>query len=211
VSGGTQDRLDLVLECSYDTPKPSDSVLFNIAYANCFDEKKTGRYAPYLHDDDTAANYGEGQIDWRGPGFNQNLRDQFAARKKQGFHYIELDNCDAYPLQVVLSAYSLALSEFGLLVIAKNPGLLPHPEMIVRHPAVTGIIVEKFAGTPASMDAVRMLAGKPNLWTQFVFFGRGWTRARTIAQQAKKFKNVGVTYSALGEYESSRDVQVPLL
>jgi hypothetical protein len=80
----------------------------SIGYCNLFDEHNTGRYGPYLHKSDTAAQYNEGQIDPRGPGWDKNLRNQFDRRRKQGFAYIELDNTDAYAVHDVLGAIELA-------------------------------------------------------------------------------------------------------
>ena len=79
-----------------------------IAYCNLFDEENTGKYGPYLHTSDTAEQYGEGQIDPKGPGWEKNLRQQFQRRKRQGFSYIELDNPDAYSVEDVLGAIDLA-------------------------------------------------------------------------------------------------------
>ncbi len=98
---------------------------------------------------DTAAQYNEGQIDPRGPGWEKNLREQFERRKKQGFEYVELDNPDAYTIKDVIGAIELAAS-YGLKVIAKNPGLMGSgATAYVAHPNVYGIIVEKGAGSAA--------------------------------------------------------------
>ena len=115
-------RDDEVTEVSYSTTQPARRGI-SIAYCNLFDEHNTGRYGPYLHTSDTAAEYNEGQIDPRGPGWEKNLREQFERRKKQGFEYIELDNPDAYSIKDVIGAIDLAAS-YGLKVIAKNPGLM---------------------------------------------------------------------------------------
>src|SRR5262249_42738534 len=159
---------------SYDTTRPAQRGI-SIAYGNLFDEHNTGRYGPYLHTSDTAAQYNEGQIDPRGPGWEKNLREQFTRRKKQGFEYIELDNADAYAISDVTGAIELAASH-GLKVIAKNPGLLKgilsqdgreRPDVLsqdgrkrpdvayVAHPNIHGVIVEKDAGRPADMEALR--------------------------------------------------------
>src|SRR3981081_890208 len=80
--------------------------------------RERAEYAPYLKTSDTAEDYGEGQIDPRGPGWRRNLTEQFERRKKQGFEYVELDNPDAYAVADVVSAVDLAASH-GLKVIAK--------------------------------------------------------------------------------------------
>ena len=103
----------------------------SIAYCNLFDEHNTGHYGPYLHSSDTAAEYNEGQIDPRGPGWEKNLREQFERRRNQGFEYIELDNPDAYSIKDVIGAIDLAAS-YGLKVIAKNPGLMEGGPTLIR-------------------------------------------------------------------------------
>ena len=160
---------EAVTEVGYDAPKPPTGTC--IAYCNLFDEKNTGRYRPYLHSSDTAAQYREGQIDPRGPGWDRNLREQFERRRRQGFRYVELDNPDAYRVRDVLRAVDLAAS-YGFEVIAKNPLLLDDdPLAYVAHRAVVGVIVEQGAGSPQEMDALRRRAGKPDLPVWFVAFG----------------------------------------
>jgi hypothetical protein len=195
-----------VTEVSYSAGPVKHGI--SIAYCNLFDERNTGRYKPYLHTSDTAAQYHEGQIDPRGPGWEKNLREQFERRKKQGFEYIELDNPDAYTAKDVIGAIDLAAT-YGLKVIAKNPGLVPGATSYVAHPNVYGIIVEKGAGGAADMDALRRKAGKPNLPVWFVAFGggRGW--AGSVASSAKHYRNMGVTYSSAGEYGNALDVLQP--
>jgi hypothetical protein len=83
-----------VTAVSYSTTQPVRRGI-SIAYCNLFDERNTGHYGPYLHTSDTAAQYDEGQIDPRGPGWEKNLREQFERRRKQGFEYVELDSSDA--------------------------------------------------------------------------------------------------------------------
>src|SRR5437588_12318894 len=86
-----------IIEVGYDwtTPLPAG---ISIAYCNLFNEKyseqsrkERDEYGPYLKSSDTAQDYGEGQIDPRGPGWRRTLIEQFEARRKQGFEYIELD------------------------------------------------------------------------------------------------------------------------
>jgi hypothetical protein len=180
----------------------------SIAYGNLFDERNTGRYGPYLHTSDTAKQYNEGQIDPRGPGWEKNLREQFERRKKQGFEYIELDNPDAYSGKDVIGAIDLAAS-YGLKVIAKNPLLVNGAVPYMAHPNVYGAIVEKGAGNPKEMDALRKKAGKPNMPVWFVAFGSGRSWAGSIADAAKRYPHMGVTYSSAGEYGNAIDVVVP--
>ena len=163
-------RDDEVTEVSYGTTEPARHGI-SIAYCNLFDEHNTGRYGPYLHTSDTAAEYNEGQMDPRGPGWEKNLRQQFERRKKQGFEYIELDNPDAYSIKDVIGAIDLAAS-YGIKVIAKNPNLMEgDAAAYVAHPNVHGIIVERDAGGAGDMDTLRRKAGKPTLPVWFVAFG----------------------------------------
>jgi hypothetical protein len=113
-----------IVEVGYDLSKPLP-VGITIAYCNLFNEKyseqskqQRAEYGPYLKSSDTAAEYGEGQIDPRGPGWRRNLTEQFGRRKRQGFEYIELDNSDAYSVADVVGAVDLA-ANYGLKVIAK--------------------------------------------------------------------------------------------
>ena len=66
----------------------------------------------------------------------------------------------------------------------------------VAHRNVVGIIVEKDAGTPQEMDALRTKAGKPTLPVWFVAFGDGRNWAGDIATTAADHRNMGVTYSS---------------
>lgn len=180
-------------------------------YCNLFDEQNTGRYGPYLRDSDTAKEYDEGQIDPRGPGWNKNLTEQFWKRRHQGFNYIELDNPDAYSFIPVESVINIA-ADYGLKVIAKNPGLFEREydqRAFVRHPNIYGIICEKGAGSARSMDDLRRNAGKTELPVWFVAFGDGRIWANKVAKTAKNYHNMGVTYSAHGEYTDSIDILKP--
>jgi hypothetical protein len=197
-----------VTAVSYDTTQPVGRGI-SIAYCNLFDENNTGRYGPYLHTSDTAAQYDEGQIDPRGPGWEKNLREQFERRSKQGFEYIELDNSDAYSIKDVIGAIDLAAA-YGLKVIAKNPLLLEGgARSYVAHPNVYGIIVERGAGDPGELDTLRRDAGKPTLPTWFVAFGAGRAWADSVAEAAKHYRNMGVTYSSAGEYGNAIDILPP--
>ena len=201
---------DVVTEVSYDTAEPARHGI-SIAYCNLFDEHNTGHYGPYLHSSDTAAEYNEGQIDPRGPGWEKNLREQFERRRSHGFEYVELDNPDAYSIKDVIGAIDLAAS-YGLKVIAKNPGLMEGADAArayVAHPNVYGIIVERDAGGAGDMEALRRKAGKPALPVWFVAFGSGRAWATDIANAAKHHRNMGVTYSSAGEYGNVIDILPP--
>ena len=213
---GTDDHSDgndgEVTEVSYNsTAKPRRGIA--IKYINLFDENNTGAYGPYLTSSDTAAQYNEGQIDPRGAGWLKNLREQFERAKAQGFEYVELDNPDAYSVREVVAAVDEA-ARYGLKVIAKNPMLMEgDPLPYVAHPNIYGIIVEKGAGAPREMDAMRRAAGKPRLPVWFVFFGKdGETPARRVAAQIETagYPNMSVTYDAARE-EYGGDIEDILL
>jgi hypothetical protein len=202
-------RDDDVTVVSYNATEPVKRGI-SIAYCNLFDENNTGRFGPYLHTSDTASQYNEGQIDPRGPGWEKNLREQFERRRKQGFEYIELDNPDAYSLKDVIGAIELAAT-YGLKVIAKNPMLLERAATsYVAHPNVYGIIVERGAGNPDDMDALRRKADKPTLPVWFVAFGSGRAWAGSVANAAKRYRSMGVTYSSAGEYGNAIDILPPV-
>ncbi|HEY2185865.1 MAG TPA: hypothetical protein VGH39_12780 [Xanthobacteraceae bacterium] len=208
---------DEVVEVGYDWEQPLPDCV-SVAYCNLFNEKyseqsksERAQYAPYLKSSDTAAHYGEGQIDPRGEGWKRNLTEQFARRREQGFEYIELDNPDAYSVADVVGAVDLAAS-YGLKVIAKNPGLMEGETLpYVAHRNVHGIIVEKGAGDAHEMDALRRRAGKPDLPVWFVFFDKrkgadaGQKAAQQSAALARQYSGMHVSYSPGGEYTHSVD------
>ncbi len=194
-----------IIEVSYDVGVPPQHGLA-IKYGNLFDEKNSGKYGPYLKRGDTASQYNEGQIDPRGAGWIKNLQDQIDRARAGGFTCIEWDNADAYSVPQVTMAVEMA-SEHSLLVAAKNPLIMrSDPLYYVAHPAVVGVVVERGAGDPYRMDALRLQAGKPDLPVWFVFFGGGKISAHATAIDARNYKNMWVTYSRKGEYQSSEDV-----
>jgi hypothetical protein len=198
---------DEVTMVSYSTNSPVKRGI-SIAYCNLFDEHNSGRYGPYLHNSDTAKQYNEGQVDPKGPGWEKNLREQYERRSKAGFEYVELDNPDAYKIKDVIGAIELAAT-YNLKVIAKNPGITDDPVSYVSHPNVYGIIVEKGAGGAADMERLRKKAGKPDLPVWFVAFGSGRGWAGSVANSAKSYRNMGVTYSSAGEYGNAIDILQP--
>ena len=109
----------------------------------------------------------------------------------------------------MLGAIDLAAA-YGLKVIAKNPGLMEgDATSYVAHPNVFGIIVERGAGNPGDMDALRRKAGKPTLPVWFVSHGSGRGWASGVANAAKNYHNMGVTYSSAGEYGNAIDILPP--
>ena len=184
----------------YITEVSYDSTHGDIGYCNLFDEKNSGKYGPYKHDSDTAANYGEGEIDPFGAGWLKNLSQQFDRRRSQGFKYIELDNPDAYPIFSIIESINLA-STYGLSVIAKNPGLLEsEADQMEYVKRCVGIIVEKDGGTPEDMDSIRSV-DQP-VW--FVSFGSGlnWIKNLSI----DNYDNMYKSYSRHGEYTSYEEI-----
>jgi len=204
-SGPGQDGAVTVVP--YDCPQCRLGI--SVAYCNLFDENGEGEYGPYLHTSDTAEEYGEGQIDPKGPGWNKNLTRQFEFCKANKFQYIELDNADAYDIKDVIGAIELA-AKYGLKVIAKNPGAMDNGSVqYIAHPNVYGVIVEKDCGTVAHMADLRKRADKPDLPIWFVYFGETRSAAKYTAQFAALHRNMGATWSRKGEYESSEDILKP--
>jgi hypothetical protein len=208
-----------VTECNYDiTAAPRFGQ--GIKYGNLFYEKyrkasaaERERYAPYLHTSDTAEEYHEGQIDPKGLGWYRNLDDQFDRAKSQQFHYIELDNPDAYHVEDVLRAVDRAWAA-GLYVIAKNPILVEGNNTdYLKHPAVVGCVVEQNCGTCNGMDVLRRAAYKPLLPVWFVSFGGPtslqWARKRAAVIKANEFSNMSVSWCSVGEYENVIDIYTP--
>ena len=198
-------HVDEVTEVGYDAAvMPPRGIA--VKYCNLFDEKDSGRFGPYLHTSDTASEYHEGQIDPAGAGWKENLTQQFERAKAQGFKYVELDNPDAYSVADVVGAVDYA-ARCGFKVIAKNPLIMEGDSTpYVAHPAVVGAVVERGCGNPADMDALRKKAGKPMLPVWFVAFGFGRAWAGNTARHAKPFAEMRVTYSKIGEYDSSEDI-----
>lgn len=203
------------VELSYDAERPPPLGI-GVKYGNLFNEKyseqtpaEKARYAPYLEQGDTAEEYGEGQIDPAGQGWNRNLDEQFERAKRQGFTVIELDNPDSYAMSDVIAAVDRAHAA-GLQVLAKNPSICKgNQQEYVAHPAVVGVVVEKNCGVPFTMDDLRQQAGKPDLPVWFVAFSGGRSWAERTAVQAENYHNMGVTYSEHGEYRDSTDILVP--
>jgi|SRR5262245_17949898 len=194
-------------------------------YINAFDETEyydassnTGFYSPYRKPTPTAKEYGEGVPDQDGDGYRRNIVNQLDLRRTQAITLCEIDNPDAYPIEAVLAAIGLA-QERSIGVLAKNPGLgniwQDDFVAVVQHPNVVGIIVERGAGTAASMHSLRSRAGKPSLPVRFVAYddgggGEAWANAIAAEITSIGYADMGVTYSpSLREYASSVDVLRP--
>jgi lysozyme family protein len=205
---------DVITEVGYDAPRPKPPGPA-VRYGNLYDQTGTGAYGPYLAGTETADQYDERVVDPKGAGWVKLLSDQCVAARANGFDTIEWDNPDGYGQNDVLNAVQYAASH-GLKVLAKNPLICDwDPVPYVKHPAVTGVIVEKDDdATPAVYDDLRRAAGKPNLPIYFVAFknkredGTAW--ANTTAKAAVNYLNMWVTMSPDGEYTSSIDVAPPL-
>jgi hypothetical protein len=210
-----------IIEVGYDVTKPPPKGLA-IAYCNAFNEKyaeqtaeQRAYYGPYLHSSDTAQQYDEGQIDPNGPGWFRNYHDQFQRRKDQGFHYIEIDNMDAYDLVDILDSIKTA-TNYGLDTIAKNALLVNGDAaryLVNAH--VAGCIVEIDDDTPAAempklYDNLRKDAGKPTLPIWFVSNqDRAWAIRVSRAIMAVPLAGMGVTLSLRGEYTDYQDILRP--
>jgi hypothetical protein len=185
----------------------------SVAYCNLrCEDGEPDEFGPYLPHDDIFAQYKEGRPDPQGQGFQRNIVEQLDRCRQLGHTLVEEDNPDSYELPAVMLGIDLA-QQRGLGVVAKNPGLMKDgAPTYVAHPNVFGIIVEKDCGTPAQMDDLRRNAGKPDLPVWFVSFGDNRSSARRLAKAITSagFVNMGVTYSAQGEYESSEDILLPL-
>jgi lysozyme family protein len=202
---------DAVTVIGYEATVPPAN---GVKYVNLRDEFDTGKFGPYLPADDIADQYNEPAPDPAGKGFWDNVRQQLDRAKAQGFASVELDNLDL----PIVSAASVALLCFnevqsrGLTVWAKNPAIVSgNREAILAHSAVVGVIVERDCGTPATYDAMRKAAGKPDLPIRFVAYGGGkqWAQQTAGTIQAADYSNMGVTYSSEGEYGNAEDVLLP--
>lgn len=193
---------EYVTEVGYDV---TDKAKGTIAYCNFYDEKNSGKYGPYLSPTDTAGQYGESVPDPAGPGFMQNLADQFETRRRQGFDYVEIDNPDGYAVDHVLRGVALAAT-YSLAVVAKNPLLFDSADAVRYVAECCGVIVERNCGDSEKMDRLRRAAGKPSLPVWFVSFGSiHWIR--NIAAKAWQFDGMFCSHSPGGEYTTS--VKVP--
>jgi hypothetical protein len=201
---GTDDSITVI---GYDATTPPKN---GVKYCNLLDEKNTGKYGPHIHSE-TGEEYNEPAPDPERKGFWDNVREQIARAKAQGFVCIYWDNCDTYTASVVLLVYNETASH-GLTIWAKNPALVDgNREAILAHSAVVGVIVEKDCGSPSTYDAMRKAVGKPDLPIRFVSYGNGknWAQQTAGTIQAGAYSNMGVTYSSEGEYGSSEDILLP--
>lgn len=213
-------QANCIVEVGYDqTELPKHGLEF-WKYGNLFNEKFSKQtalarayFGPYLHDSDTADQYNEGQINPNGKGWHRNLDMQIDKAKRDGFKYIELDNPDAYHAQDVVAAIDYVATA-GLLVIAKNPHLVEGDNLrYLAHPAVVACVVEKGAGTTDGMEAMRRNARKALLPIFFVSHvrdrGLQWVEDRAKIIEAKRYLNMGASYSPIGEYCTSVDYATP--
>lgn len=196
-----------VVPWDYDLPLPPGT----IKYCNLFNEnydkqsaEERAKYGPYLTATDVAEKYGEGVIDPDGPGWNLNLKEQFERARKQSAWAVELDNADAHELRHVMRAIAAA-EGFGLRVAIKNPGLKyggQDATQAVAHPAVVRMIVEKGAGSPGEMVALRQRAGKRDLPVCFVAFGSGRAWGNAVAAEINSAPSVYANMSATFDFHN---------
>jgi peptidoglycan hydrolase-like protein with peptidoglycan-binding domain len=215
--GADEDRIksdsSRLIEGPYDAPPLNNGQ--DIAYCNLFHENRDEEgpiYAPYLADDDTSSEYGEGRINPLGKGWRKNLDRQYELRRSQGHTCIELDNPDSYDA-FYFNHVMKELDICGFDVVAKNPVILDHDHALayVSHPKVIGMIIEKNDLSPQRnvryANELRISANKPTLPIWFVTFnpdGLEW--AEKIAKEATGYKSIGVTNSKRGEYITAEDV-----
>jgi lysozyme family protein len=195
--------------CTVEAPYGVAPPPGGIWYCNCNDQTGTGDYGPYADISDTAKQYGELVPDVHGPGWLALTNAQIA--HVPAGDCVEWDNIDAYPLAAVLELYDRTWAR-GVRVAVKNPGLVKGGQALVAHPAAALIIVEKDAGTPDEMHAMRVAAGKPDLPVRFVAFGGGreWARTTAATIRAHNYPDMGVTYDAAGEYGGDiTDILIP--
>ena len=173
-----------------------------VKYCTLLDQENDGRSGPYLSPN---------VPDPKQSGYYRNIHNQLELAQNQRFKLIEWDHAADEHLDEfdVKRAIDLALV-YKIGVLFKNPGAIKkyNPTEHIKHPNVFGIIVEKECGSVMAMDSLRRAAGKPELPIWFVAYGdRRW--ADVMAIDAKKYINVGVTFSPTGEYEDSIDILVP--
>lgn len=180
-------------------------------YINPRDEHNTGRFGPYLPADDISAQYDEPAPIFDTDGFWSNFRPQISKWASKGARFDEVDNLDTYSVNSALKMFNEVQAK-GLAVLVKNAAIVDGDQkQLLIHPAAAMVIVEKDCGLPASYDSMRRAAGKPDLPVRFVAFGDGRAWAQQVAQQIKAagYLDMGVTYSASGEYGSSEDILLP--
>lgn len=185
-----------VVEAPYGAAPPPGGIW----YCNLYDQTKTGSYGPYLPDTETSKKYGEKVVDPNGPRWNAFIADQLALVPANDV--VEWDNCDGYALATVLAVYDFTQRR-AINVVAKNPS----GSNQVLPPCVVGVVQEHDDSvTAASLHALRLAAGKPDLPLRFVTFagepgGEQW--ARQVAADAMRLRlvEVGVTFDhAKDEY-----------
>jgi hypothetical protein len=88
--------------------------------------------------------------------------------------------------------------------------------MVNRHPVTcraqaraSMLVSSRDVATSGRAHALRRKAGKPTLPVWFVYFGKGKAQAETHAAAAKSYRNMGVTYSTVGEYKNGSDLLRP--
>lgn len=209
-----------ILELGYE-PDATISGDF-IWYGNVRDQERelgeAGDYAPYLewskHDDIGApppAGYGEWLPDPDGPGFERLIKSQIARALKAGAKCIEWDNIDSLTVAQILMVFDWT-GAVGLRVAAKNPWMVKRGGDrvdVLRPPAVAIVIIEAGCGTLSENHSLRVAASRPDLPLRFVGFGDDLEEMATRALEAKNYADVGVSYSAVGEYGSSRQLALP--
>lgn len=148
-----------------------------------------------------------------GKAWMTNLCAQFSAAKAFGFQYVELDHMADYASEDVLKACGIA-QDYRLGVIAKNILRIDKvvdngPLEIAKHPNVWGFIVERGAGNPSQMEALRKRGNKAGIAPVWFVFA-GTMGANQCADQIRQgsYRGMGVSYST-GGYNDSVAVLTP--
>lgn len=201
----------VVTELGYGATEPPAKGR-GVKYLNLRREKGAPECGPYLviENDDIEEEYGEPAPDPKYSGFWDNLRRQLAISGK--FKEFEPDNLDTFDASVALLVFNEVAQHGGIW--AKNVALVEgNKQALLEHPAVIGAIAERDKkNTPAFYHALRVAAGKPDLFVQFVAHGdgRNWAQQTAGAIQAAKYPNMGVSYSSQGEYGNVEDILLPI-
>lgn len=200
----------VVTELGYGATEPPAKGR-GVKYINIRKEKVAPECGPYLviENDDIEAKYGEPAPDPERKGFWDNLRRQLEASAK--FREYEPDNLDTYNASVALLVFN-GVAQHGN-IWAKNVALVDgNKQALFEHHAVVGAIAEKDKkNTPEFYHNLRVAAGKPDLFVQFVAYGDGRNWAQEIAQRIKAndYRNMGVSYSSEGEYGNAEVILLP--
>lgn len=186
-------------------------------YGNVRDQEGGRKYSPYDPDKDNddigrpkeQGGYGEPAPVPGGDGFVRLIDKQIASAKALKADGKDWDNIDTWTVPDALWVFDRTWAA-GLQVAVKNPILVKGGDRskLLSHPAAAFSIVEKDAGWPHEMDALRKQAGKPDMPVRFTFREGEREEADRCAAEAKNYTDMGVTISK-GEYASVEHILLP--